>query len=93
MVAVVARVQGVEEVREDHLRATLTDSCSHTRAKLWCLETLRFSAFAGDVLDAVGDVEDCNTSRMMMPMNVDHWQLQRLWSSSSEADGFVEMYA
>ena len=78
MVAVVARVPGVEEVREDHLRATLTDSCSHTRAKLWCLETLRFSAFAGDALDAVGDVGDCNTSRTTMPMNVDHWQLQRL---------------
>ena len=93
MEVVVARVPGVEEVREDHLRATLTDSCSHTRAKLWCLETLRFSAFAGDVLDAVGDVEDCNTSLMTMPMNVDHWQLQRLWSSNSEADGFVEMYA
>ena len=91
--AAVARVPGVEEVREDHLRATLTDSCSHTRAKLWCLKMLRFSAFAGDVLDAVGDVEDCNTSRRTTPMNVDHWQLQRLWSSSSEADGFVEMYA
>ena len=93
MVAVVARVPGVEEVREDHLRVTLTDFCLHTRVKLWCLETLRFSAFAVDVLDAVGDVEDCNTSLMKMPKHADHWQLQRLWSSSSEADGFVEMYA
>ena len=58
--AVVARVKGVEEVKGGHPQATLTDFGSNNHARFWCPETLRFSAFV-DVLDAVGDVEDCNT--------------------------------